>query len=132
MVAIVRTSSSSSARNVVKRTKRAVDVNARTKPRARVALQSWLCGPEQSQRGYCLDVSTTGARFGGMGTKLAVGDRILAKIVIDKDAPLVLRAEVVRYSPSSSCPEVCVKFLDAPGIETVEEQCRLARFVASL
>jgi hypothetical protein len=58
---------------------------------------------------------------------------VLAKIAIDaSEAPLVLRAEVVRYSPSSSCPDLCVKFLDGPGTETVEEQCRLARFVATL
>ncbi|HEY4220907.1 MAG TPA: PilZ domain-containing protein [Myxococcota bacterium] len=98
------------------------------RPRARVAYASWLCAEEGSKHGYALDLSSTGARFGGMGLHFRVGDLVLAKIIIDAaEAPLVLRAEVVRYAPcGSACPELCVKFLPGPGQAVVDEQFRLA------
>ena len=124
------------ARNLVRTTARTSAttstltlVESRHKARTRVALASWLCSEIGSTRGYALDLSADGARFGGMGRGLAVGQRVLAKIVHDHgDAPLVLRAEIVRYQGG----DVCVRFLDAPGNATVEEHCRLRAFLATL
>ena len=134
MVAIRR---NEPARNLV-RTKRTAPttssvalelVEGRTRPRVRVALAAWLCAETGSIRGYALDLSADGARFGGMGRTLVAGKRVLAKIVLaNGDAPLVLRAEVVRYANA----DVCVKFLDGPSLESVEEQCRLRAFLASI
>ena len=128
-----RIHSSPAARNVVTAKKREANVDARRKPRARTALMSWLCTEAGSARGYALDLSANGARFGGMGTRFTVGELVLCKIVVDAaDPPLVLRARIVRYAPASACPELCVRFLDGDGQAVVDEQFRLARFVDSL
>src|SRR4051794_31470961 len=55
--------------------------------RASVALRAWLTDDDGASRGYALDLSETGARFGGMSTRHKAGDLLLAKIEIDpKDA----------------------------------------------
>jgi hypothetical protein len=139
MVAALRISSpaSNTARNVVggrSAKERLARPEARRAPRRRLALPAWLCGTEGSARGYALDLSQGGARFGGVGTKLRPGDRLLAKIVLDeREAPVVLRAEVVRLAlvaaaGRAACPEVCVRFIDS----ALEEQWRRPAAAAEL
>lgn len=120
-------------RNLVRRTERADlrVVEARRAERQRVALRAWLCGADGSQRGWILDLSTSGARLGGVGTRLKPGERVLCKVVLaETEAPAVLRAEVVRYAPVAAadrwaCPELCVRFLDdGPEHERVEDYVR--------
>lgn len=129
MVAVRIHRAPESAHNVVRRTERKPLVEGRKEARARVACRAWLCAADASARGYALDVSAHGARFGGMGLLFAVGDRVLAKIVLEEHGePLVMKAEIVRYAPASSCPELCVKFIDDNG----DSHFRLARYVDNL
>lgn len=116
------------ARNVVKRTAQAGGplIDARTAPRLRVAQRAWLCATDGSIRGYALDLSIDGGRFGGAGTRLEVGAQLIVKLVLDeREPPLVLKAEVVRYAPALHCPQLCLKFLAAPG----DERARLSAFL---
>lgn len=121
------------ARHPVRRAERADlrVVEPRRAERQRVALRAWLCGTDGSQRGWVLDLSTSGARLGGVGTRLQPGERVLCKLVLAAaEAPVVLRAEVVRYAPVAAadrwaCPELCVRFLDeGPEHERVEDYVR--------
>ena len=118
------------AKNLVRRTERDKQlVDGRRHARVKVCVRAWLCAEGGSARGYCLDLSRTGGRFGGMGVKLAVGQKLIAKLVVDEaDAPVVVRAEVVRYAPLAGCPELCVRFLDSE----LEETFRLAAFLDSV
>ncbi len=102
-------------------------VEGRRRPRVPVALRAWVCTEALSVRGFALDLTENGARFGGMGLKLKVGDAVIVKIVVDEaDAPVVIKGEVVRYAPTAgACPDVCVRFVDAP----VDEHFRVARFL---
>lgn len=118
------------ATNLVKRTAQQGGplVDARTSPRIRVAQRAWLCGQVGSIRGYALDLSVDGGRFGGAGTRLAVGAQLIVKLVLEeREPPLVMKAEVVRYAPALHCPTLCLKFLDGPA----DEKARLAAFVSA-
>ncbi len=122
-------SRSSAATNIVRRTKEAsgVLVDARTSPRIRVAQRAWLCGADGSIRGYALDLSAEGGRFGGAGTRLEVGATVIVKLVLDeKEAPLTLRARVIRYAPALHCPELCMKFVEFPDDDA---RARLRAFI---
>ena len=119
------------AKNVVRKAKRAdAVVDVRREARVRVTLPAWVCGESLSGRGYALEMNAGGARFGGMGLKLRVGEPVLVKLVVDpQDAPVVMRGEVVRYAPNrGACPDLCVRFVDAP----VDEHFRIARFLDGL
>src|SRR4051812_22675393 len=63
----VQSTSSVSAKNLVRERKR--DSDARKAERVRVAAAAWVCGAELSARGYALEMNAGGARFGGMGLK---------------------------------------------------------------
>lgn len=118
------------ATNIVQRTARhgGPIVEARTAPRVRVAQRAWLCGADGSIRGYALDLSVDGGRFGGAGTRLDIGAQVIVKLVLDeREQPLVMKAEVVRYAPALHCPHLCLKFIDAPG----DEKARLAAWVSA-
>lgn len=117
------------ALNMVQRTAQqgAPVIDGRTAARVRVAQRAWLCGEDGSVRGYALDLSPEGGRFGGAGTRLAIGSKLIVKLVLhERDPPLVMKAEVVRYAPARHCPHLCLQFLDAPP----EEKARLAAFIA--
>jgi hypothetical protein len=119
----------SGATNIVRRTKEAsgVLVDARVSPRIRVAQRAWLCGADGSIRGYALDLSVEGGRFGGAGTRLEVGATVIVKLVLDeREAPLTVRAQVVRYAPALHCPELCMKFVDFPDDDA---RARLRSFI---
>jgi hypothetical protein len=52
------------------------------------------------------------------------------KVVLDEaEAPAVLRAELVRYHPGISCPDLCLRFLPTSH---VDELFRVARFAAAM
>jgi PilZ domain len=133
MVAMVRTQTRE-ATNIVKRaTSRAAPVQAREKARTPVALRMWLCAEAFSARGFALDLSEHGARLGGVGVRFRPGEQVLAKILLnDDEAPLVLKAEVVRYQPvsvrASACPELCIRFTDG----SLDDRFRLGRFLDAL
>ncbi len=105
-------------------------LEARNHQRARIALRAWLCDDEGAARAYTLDLSPDGARVGGAGQRFAVGQSVLLKLVLDDaEAPVVLRAEVLRYQPGVSVPDVCLRFLPTSH---VDELFRVARYVAKL
>lgn len=134
MVAVARPMSTApvSATNLVKRSAAAPERihEGRNRLRARIALRAWICDDEGARRGYTLDLSPDGARVGGAGTRFTVGDRVVLKVVLDEaEPPVVLRAEVVRYHPGVSCPDLCLRFL--PSCH-VDELFRVARFVSAM
>lgn len=134
MVAAVRLNPTPhvAATNLVRRGAGAADRlgEARNHPRARIALRAWLCDDEGSTRGYTLDLSPDGARVGGAGTRFKVGQSLLLKVVLDDaEPPAVLRAELVRYHPGISCPDLCLRFLPTSH---VDELFRVARFAAAM
>lgn len=147
MVALLR-SAPASATNVVRRHVRhdlaeSVLVDGRGAARRRVALPAWLVLDESSLRGYVLELSAAGARLGGMGTRLRVGERVLAKMALHPhNPPVLLRAEVVRYTPvlatgAHACPELCIRFIGTGrrgGLspEGIAEQERLEDFLSTL
>ena len=105
-------------------------LEARNHGRARIALRAWLCDDDGSCRGYTLDLSPDGARVGGAGTRFKVGQSLLLKVVLDDaEPPAVLRAELVRYHPGISCPDLCLRFLPTSH---VDELFRVSRFVAAM
>ena len=121
----------SGATNIVRRTKveTGVLVEARTSHRIRVAQRAWLCSADGSIRGYALDLSTEGGRFGGAGTRLEVGAQVIVKLVLDeREAPLTVRAQVIRYAPALHCPELCMKFVEFPDDDA---RARLRAFLDS-
>jgi hypothetical protein len=131
MVAMQR-QTAPSARNVVRRTAPdpLVLVEARGEKRAAVALKAWVCGAEHSARGYALDLSQDGARFGGMGTRFEVGDEVIVKLELAAhEAPAVLKAEVVRYAPAPSCPHLCVRFREESPVDDVFRVEQHVRFL---
>ena len=118
--------------NVVKRSAASPEriIEGRNHQRARIALRAWLCDDDGSTRGYTLDLSPDGARVGGAGTRFHVGQSLLVKIVLDDaEPPAVLRAELIRYHPGISCPDLCLRFLPTSH---VDELFRVARFVAKM
>lgn len=134
MVAVARLSATApaAATNLVQRSDRTQSriVEGRNQLRARIALRAWICDDEGARRGYTLDLSPDGARVGGAGTRFAVGQSVLLKVVLDEaEPPAVLRAEVVRYHPGVSCPDLCLRFLPTSH---VDELFRVSRFVAAM
>jgi hypothetical protein len=114
------------ATNIVRTGKDTPLVDARRAPRVRVAQRAWLCGVDGSIRGYALDLSVDGGRFGGTGMHLEVGTRLIVKLLLDeREPPLVLRAEVKRYATALNSPHLCLRFTDAAD----GEKARLAAFV---
>lgn len=127
----VRATPRHAATNIVRRSKdlTAPLIDARSSSRVRVAQRAWLCGADGSIRGYVLDLSAEGGRFGGAATRLQPGERIIVKLLLDRhEAPLVVRAEVVRYAPALHCPELCMKFVEFPDDDT---QAKLRAFIDS-
>ena len=105
-------------------------VEARNHQRARIALRAWVCDDEGAARAYTLDLSPDGARVGGAGSRFSMGQSVLLKLVLDDaEAPVVLRAEVLRYHPGVSVPDLCLRFLPSSH---VDELFRVARYVAKL
>ncbi|MBI1947645.1 MAG: PilZ domain-containing protein [Deltaproteobacteria bacterium] len=105
-------------------------VDARNHRRARIALRAWLCDDQGSSRAYTLDLSPDGARVGGAGSRFTVGQSLLLKIVLDDaEPPVVLKAELVRYHPGISTPDLCLRFLPTSH---VDELYRVARYVAAM
>lgn len=95
----------------------------REAPRREAALKCWLMREDESARGYALDVSKTGARVSGVGSRYSEGERMLCKLELgDKEPPVVLRCKVVRVAEG----EVGVRFLELG----FDEWYRLGRFVA--
>src|SRR4051812_20620883 len=85
---------------VVDLTTRGPLVEGRGNGRKRVALRAWLMCPDSAARGYALDLSESGARLGGVGTRFEVGQRLLCKIELQPhEACVVVRAEVTRFHP---------------------------------
>jgi hypothetical protein len=120
------------ATNVIQRapSPHAPPLEARDKARVPVALRVWLCAEAFSARGWALDLSEHGARLGGVGVRFHAGEQVLAKIVLDdNEAPIVLKAEVVRYQPvavrESACPELCIRFTDG----SLDDRFALGRFL---
>ncbi len=103
----------------------------RAKARKGTALRAWVCGPFESKRAWVLDLSETGCRIGGAGTKLTVGDSVVVKVELQAgEPPLVGRAQVARYHVVAAvrgpgCPDVCLTFSEL----CVDEWFRLARFL---
>lgn len=137
MVALLRSPAPAAPASVIQAVPRRVErtevarVEDRASARHRVALQAWLCAEDASYRGYVLELSLGGARVGGVGTRLQPGERVLCKVVLSAgEAPVVLRAEVVRYAlvvagDHFACPELCVRFLDEGAEhERVEDYLR--------
>lgn len=109
------------ATNIVRRAPKSDGplVDARSARRVRVAQRAWLCGSDGSVRGYALDLSLEGGRFGGAGTRLPVGAGVIVKLILDeREAPLLIRAQVVRYAPALHCPELCLQFIEFPDEAT--------------
>ncbi len=105
-------------------------IEARNHRRARIALRAWLCDDEGASRGYTLDLSPDGARVGGAGSRFAIGQSVLLKIVLDDaEPPVVLKAELVRHHPGISTPDLCLRFLPTSH---VDELFRVARYVAGM
>ena len=134
MVAVARLAPTyrNTAINVVKRSATSPEriIEGRNHQRARIALRAWLCDDDGSTRGYTLDLSPDGARVGGAGTRFKVGQSLLVKIVLDDaEPPAVLRAELIRYHPGISCPDLCLRFLPTSH---VDELFRVARYVAKM
>lgn len=120
------------ATNIVHRRAAAPErvVEARNQRRARIALRAWLCDDEGAARAYTLDLSPDGARVGGAGRRFAVGQSVVVKLVLDDaEAPVVLKAEVLRYHPGVSVPDLCLRFLPTSH---VDELFRVARYVAKV
>lgn len=97
----------------------------RTAPRKDVALKCWLMDDEGSARGYALDVSKDGARLSGVGSRFALEQRLLCKLLLDdKEPALIVRCKVVRAAGG----EVGVRFLELG----FDEWFRLGRFLDRL
>lgn len=134
MVAVARPMSAApvSATNLVKRSAATPERvhEGRNHPRARIALRAWVCDDEGAARAYTLDLSPDGARVGGAGARFTVGQSVLMKLMLDDaEAPVVLKAEVLRYHPGVSVPDLCLRFLPSSH---VDELFRVARYVAKL
>lgn len=92
---------------------------ARRRP---VALRAWLMTLDGASRGYALDLSESGARLGGVCSRLEPGERALCKIELrPHEEPIVVRAEVIR-NDGRDC---AVRFIDV----NLDEWFRLARYV---
>lgn len=97
-----------------------------------VALKAWVMTLSGSKRGYVADLSEGGALVKGVGTDYRVGERVLLKVMLDpKEAPVVVRAEVVRFTGTEpgfapvKSADLALRFCDV----NLDEWFRLAQFL---